>query len=131
MEVKVCKNCRRLFHYIHGPELCPNCSKLVINEKSEYINKTESEKNERASKLRPLVREEEEKLEKVKDFVMTHPRATLIQIADMFDILPSKLLDWVREDRLAFSDDSVYAWFTCEKCGKKIKSGRFCDFCKP
>ena len=29
MEVRVCKNCRRLFKYIYGPELCPECTKLI------------------------------------------------------------------------------------------------------
>jgi uncharacterized protein len=129
MEVRVCKNCRRLFRYIYGPELCPTCSKLVINEKNE--SDKESDKKERTSLLRSPVKEEEEKFEKVKDYIMTHPKATLLQIAQENDILPMKLLKWIREDRLAFSDESEHAWFTCEKCGKKIKSGRFCNMCKP
>lgn len=124
MEVKVCKNCKRLFHYIYGPELCPECSKTISMEKNEPV------KNEMSSILRPLVKEEEEKFEQVKDYIMAHPRASIVQISEANDIIPTKLLDWVREDRLAFSDESVQAWFTCEKCGAKIKSGRFCNRCK-
>jgi hypothetical protein len=93
--------------------------------------KEETAGKETTFKLRPLVREEEDKFEKVKDYILVHPRASIVQIAEANDMLPTKLLDWVREDRLAFSDESVHAWFTCEKCGAKIKSGRFCNRCKP
>ncbi len=125
MEVKVCKNCRRLFNYVYGPELCPDCSKIVSKENEISAGK------ETAFMLRPLGREEEDKFEKVKDYILAHPRASIVQIAEANDMLPTKLLDWVREDRLAFSDESANAWFTCEKCGAKIKSGRFCCRCKP
>ena len=36
---------------------------------------------------------------------------------------------WVREERLTFSDDSPIT-FACENCGKEIKTGRFCPDCK-
>lgn len=124
MEVRVCKNCKKLFKYVYGPELCPDCSKIVSKEKEEPVKK------EKISMLRPMVKEEEEKYEQVKDYILAHPKATIVQISDANDIIPTKLLDWVREDRLAFSDESVHAWFTCEKCGAKIKSGRLCNRCK-
>jgi uncharacterized protein len=125
MEVKVCKNCKKLFNYIYGPEICPNCSKAIEKEKED------PEKKESSSILRPMVKEEEEKYEQVKDYIIAHPKATIVQIAEANDVIPTKLLDWVREERLEFSDDSVHAWFTCEKCGAKIKSGRLCNICKP
>ena len=36
---------------------------------------------------------------------------------------------WVREERLAFADDSPVG-IACEKCGAMIRSGRFCEACK-
>ena len=36
---------------------------------------------------------------------------------------------WIREERLAFADDSPVG-IACEKCGRMIRSGRFCDSCK-
>ncbi|WFR57584.1 hypothetical protein QA584_00435 [Anaerocolumna sp. AGMB13025] len=124
MELRVCKNCRKLFKYIYGPELCPDCSKIVSKEKEEPVN------TEKKYLLRPVLREEEEKFEQIKDYILAHPKATIVEISEANDILPTKLLEWVREDRLAFSDDSADAWFTCQKCGAKIKSGRHCNNCK-
>ena len=45
------------------------------------------------------------------------------------DALSAMLAAWVREDRLAFSDDSPIG-IDCEACGCMIKSGRFCNMCK-
>ncbi len=40
-----------------------------------------------------------------------------------------KIRQWVREERLIFSADSAMG-IECEKCGKSIRTGRFCDDCK-
>lgn len=124
MEVKVCKNCRRLFKYIYGPELCPDCIHLV---KADHGQKNETKK----LALKPLVLDEEKKLEQVKDFIMANPKATVTKISEVNDVSAAKLFEWIREERLEFSDDSEYAWFKCAKCGTKIKSGVYCGRCKP
>lgn len=124
MEVKVCKNCRRLFKYIFGPELCQECSKLVVDAEEDTM------KQERIAKLKSVVQEDEEKFAQVRDYIMKHPGATIIQIADDNDITPMKLLEWVRQDRLEFTEGSEHAWFRCKKCGAKIKSGTLCNVCK-
>lgn len=124
MEVRVCKNCKRLFNYIFGPELCQDCIKIVPNEGKEQVSKGLN------ATLRPLVREDEKKYEQVKDYIMSYPKATIMQIAEANDITPTRLLEWIRDDRLEFSDDSKDAWFECSKCGTKIKSGRLCNKCK-
>ena len=38
-------------------------------------------------------------------------------------------LEWVREERLVFSEDSPLG-LECEGCGTIIKTGRFCEKCK-
>lgn len=154
MEVKVCKNCRRLFKHLFGPELCQDCTKLLTQEKLEQegeksIGNQESQpanqtkttlgnlnvKNYVPNKsmgtsIRTTVREELAKFEQVRDYIMTHPGATVAKIAEDNDIPPTKLFEWIKNDRLEFSDDSQYAWFHCEICGAKIKSGRLCNRCK-
>jgi hypothetical protein len=125
MEVKVCKNCRRLFNYIYGPELCSDCARLVTDSSSEVP------KVEKKNAFKSLFMEEEQKLDQVKDYVLNHPGATVVQIAEANEVSANQLLDWVREDRLEFSDDSEYAWFECATCGIKIKSGRYCFKCRP
>lgn len=124
MEVRVCKNCRRLFKYIYGPDLCPECAELVQMERNE-----QSDVKVRKA-INPLVHEEEAKYEQVRDYIMAHPKATVSQIAEANDIIPAKLFEWIRDERLEFSADSENAWFLCEKCGAKIKSGRLCNHCK-
>lgn len=124
MEVRVCKSCKRLFKYIYGPELCPECIKLTSQDETIKSN------SEKTVRLNSMVTEEEEKYEQVRDYILIHPKATIIQISEENGITPMKLLDWIREDRLEFSEDSKDAWFECVSCGAKIKSGRHCNRCK-
>lgn len=123
MEVKVCKNCRRLFNYIYGPQLCPDCSILYSENKNNKINESDYVMNSE-------IGNDEIKFVQVKDYIIANPKATVSQIAEANDIKPAILFEWIRNDRLEFSDDSAYAWFTCEKCGAKIRSGRLCNRCK-
>lgn len=123
MEVRVCKNCRRLFKYIYGPELCQECSKLISQDKEQIKQKLKPS-------LKPLVKEEEELFEQVKDYIIHNPKATVVHIAEFHKITPMKLLEWIRDERLEFSEDSTQAWFECSKCGTRIKSGRLCNRCK-
>lgn len=129
MEVKACRNCKRLFKYIYGSELCPDCIKLIPKEEKDIIKKNRLDK-EFTGKLNPIIREYEEKYGQVKDYIMANPKATIDQISEANNITPKMLLEWVRQDRLEFSKDSKDAWFECEKCGTKIKSGRLCNQCK-
>lgn len=124
MELKVCKNCRRLFQYIYGAELCQDCTKLLPKEDNGRNNKGLN------ATLKPMIREDEEKYNQVKDYIMAYPKATIIQISEENEITPMKLFEWIREDRLEFSEDSTMAWFECANCGAKIKSGRLCNRCK-
>ncbi len=144
MEVRVCKNCRRLFKYIYGPEICPECTELIKAENHTKRDKTggdlisdkrQSEHGKEESLqlpkgAKPHLKDEEIKFEQVKDFILTHPAATVAEISEANGISPIKLFDWIREERLEFSDDAEYAWFSCESCGTKIKSGRLCNRCK-
>ncbi len=125
MEVKACKNCRRLFQYVYGPELCPDCSKLITDKNTAAIS------NEKRSLLKPLLLEEEQKLDQIKQYILVNPRATVSRIAEVHEVSASKIFEWIREDRLEFSDASQDAWFTCAKCGIKIRSGVYCINCKP
>lgn len=125
MEVKVCKNCRRLFKYIYGPEVCPDCAGIMMETSSEAA------KAEKKLAMKKPFLEEESKLDQVKEYIVSHPRATVAQIAEANEVSANKLLDWVREERLEFSDDSEHAWFECAKCGIKIKSGIYCFRCRP
>ncbi len=125
MELKVCKNCRRLFQYIYGPEICPDCLKNLSHKEPDKPEEELSNTNVTKS-----INSELELFDKVKEYIITHRKATISDISLAMDVPPKRLFEWIREERLEFSDDSRDAWFTCESCGAKIKSGRLCNRCK-
>lgn len=100
MEVKNCRDCGRLFNYLGGQRLCPACKAAL-----------------------------EEKFTQVKSYIEEHRTAQLQQISDDNDVSIQQIKQWVREERLAFTDDSVVG-IECESCGVTIKTGRFCEACK-
>ncbi len=100
MEVRNCRNCRRLFNYVGGQQICPECKEKL--EKLFY---------------------------QVKEYIRENPHARLQEISDDNGVSQQQLQQWVREERLQFSSDSDIA-ISCEKCGTKIFTGRFCDACK-
>lgn len=100
MEVKNCRRCRKLFNYIGGMPICPTCEKEI-----------------------------EDKFQEVKQYLRENPRASLAQIAEENETSIQQLKQWVREERLLFTDDSPVA-LECEKCGAIIRTGRFCKNCK-
>ena len=100
MEVKACRSCKRLFNYVTGPVRCPACAEAL-----------------------------ERKFQKVKVYIWDHKTASLQEISEANDVSVSQLRQWVREERLCFSDDSPVG-LECEVCGTTIKTGRYCDKCK-
>ena len=100
MEVMNCKECKRLFNYISGPKLCPDCSKKL-----------------------------EEKFQQVKEYIRSHEYSSIAQVSEENDVSVNQLKQWVREERLIF-DSSKGITFECESCGATILTGRFCDKCK-
>lgn len=100
MDVRNCKGCGRLFNYISGPPLCPSCTRAL-----------------------------DEKFEQVKDYIYDHPRVDMQEVSEVFDVPIPQIKQWIREERLAFAEDSMIG-LECEKCGVTIRTGRFCKACK-
>lgn len=102
MEVRNCKNCGRLFNYIGGAykNLCPACIEAL-----------------------------EDKFQDVKKYVEENPRCSINELSEKMEVSVKQLEKWVREERLCFADDSPIG-LDCEKCGKLIKTGRFCEACR-
>lgn len=100
MDVRNCKGCSRLFNYIGGQQLCPECAKAL-----------------------------DLKFDEVRDYVYDHPRAGVQQVAEENDVTVAQIKRWIREERLAFSEDAQVG-LECEGCGKMIRTGRFCEICK-
>lgn len=100
MEVKNCKSCGRLFNYLTGPRLCGECKQKL-----------------------------EDKFMEVRDYIRDNPHASISQISEEMDVTTSQIHQWIREERLIFSEDSMVT-IQCENCGASIRTGRFCEKCK-
>lgn len=100
MEVRSCKMCKGLFNYLGGRPLCPKCIAAL-----------------------------EDKFQDVKQYVIDNPNASISEVAEENEVPISQIKQWIREERLSFSKDSVVG-IECESCGAMIKTGRFCDSCK-
>lgn len=100
MEVRTCKQCKRLFNYLGGPSICTGCK----------------------SKL-------EEKFVVVREYVRDHPHDGINEVAKANEVSTSQIRRWIREERLSFSEESGIG-IDCENCGTMIRSGRWCEACK-
>lgn len=100
MEVKNCRKCRKLFNYTSGPQICPVCRDAL-----------------------------ERKFMEVKDYIRENTGASVEEVMEACGVDKNQIAQWVREERLAFGDDSPVE-FACENCGASIKTGRFCEKCK-
>ena len=99
MEVMNCSRCKRLFNYVTGEKICPNCKKEI-----------------------------EEEFQMVKQYIKDHPGNDINKVSEECEVSVKQIKKWVREERLSFTDDSLVG-LTCERCGAMIHSGRFCALC--
>lgn len=100
MNVRNCRRCGRMFNHIGGEPVCPNCRE-----------------------------QEEAKFQEVKKYVQDHKQATMNEIIDNCGVDAKRIKQWIREERLFFTDDSPVK-INCESCGAQIATGRFCEKCK-
>ena len=100
MEVKVCRGCKKMFQYITGPVLCPKCKQL-----------------------------EEEQFLKVKDYLRENPGSTMYAVTQATGVSAALIEKFLKQGRLQVAENSPIA-LICERCGKKIPTGKFCNACK-
>lgn len=100
MNVRNCKKCGKMFNYITGDPICPECKEAL-----------------------------ELKFQEVKKFVQENKSALMQEICDTCEVDQKQVKQWVREERLQFADNSQIK-INCELCGTQIVTGRFCDRCK-
>jgi flagellar operon protein (TIGR03826 family) len=100
MDVRNCRNCGRLFNYLGGPNICESC-------------RSETEK----------------KFQDTKEYIRENPRASIQEISEANEVSTNQIRQWIREERLQFSDDSPIG-IECEICGATIKTGKYCEACK-
>ncbi len=100
MNLKNCKKCGKMFNYIAGMPICPQCRE---NAEAQF--------------------------QVVKKFVQENKQASIPEIVENCNVETKQIQQWIREERLFFADDSPVK-INCEICGTQISTGRFCDKCK-
>ena len=69
MDVRNCKGCGKLFNYMSGAQLCPECR----------------------AKL-------EKKFSSVKDYIDEHPQASISQVAEDMDVSVKQIKQWEKRN---------------------------------
>lgn len=100
MNVRNCRKCGRVFNYIIGQTLCLSCRDAL-----------------------------ESKYKEVKEYVQKNRGCGINEVAEECDVEPSQIRQWIREERLEFTEDSMIG-LACEICGSSIRTGRYCEKCK-
>ena len=65
----------------------------------------------------------------MKEYLRKNPKAPLNKIAEENEVTVKQIKQWVREERLTFTEESQIT-LECEGCGGKVLTGRFCDRCR-
>lgn len=63
----------------------------------------------------------------VRRYVRDHPRSTVIEVAEETGVDEEVILQYLRDGRLM--SNTFSSVINCERCGKSIRGGRYCDSC--
>ncbi len=99
-EIRNCPRCGKIFTYISRP-ICNSCLDMEENE-----------------------------FKVVKEYIYDNPGASISEVSAATEVSVEKIMRFLREERLEISSDNSNLMLECERCGRAIKSGRFCENCK-
>ncbi|MHB8063910.1 MAG: MerR family transcriptional regulator [Ruminiclostridium sp.] len=99
-DARNCRRCGRMYNYIGGPPICIDCKNA-----DEVIFK------------------------KVKEYLYEKPGSSLSQVSMDLEVSVEKIRMFLKEGRLEITEGSNII-LECERCGKAIRTGRFCDECQ-
>ena len=95
-----CRKCRRLFEYIAGEEICPECRKAM-----------------------------EGKFHEVKEYIYDHPGCKTDEVARECEVSELDIRSWIKEGRIEYSS-SKGSDIYCKYCWAPIATGEVCDACR-
>ncbi|SCY86939.1 TIGR03826 family flagellar region protein [Alkaliphilus peptidifermentans] len=72
--------------------------------------------------------DDEGDFKKVKDYLYDHPGASVKEVSEETEVTEKQILRYLRENRIEIREESNF-FLDCERCGKPIRSGRFCEIC--
>ncbi|OPJ56057.1 TIGR03826 family flagellar region protein [Alkalithermobacter paradoxus] len=100
MELINCRKCGRAFGSVNGEQYCSKCRD---DDHDDFI--------------------------KVRDYLYDNPGATVKEVSEETGVSEKKILKFLKEERIEIADEAN-AILSCERCGKSIKSGKYCQKCK-
>ncbi len=101
LDLRNCPNCGRLFAKKPGVDLCPVC-----------------------------IDDEEVDFQKVKNFLWDNPNSTIELVHEKTGVSRERIIKFIRDDRIIAEGLTLDYLLECERCGKPIPSGRFCQKCQ-
>lgn len=99
-DIRNCRRCGKIYNYIGGAPICPDCKQA-----------------------------DEDTFKRIKDYLYKNPGATLSQVALDCEVSVEKIKMFLREGRLEITEGANII-LECERCGKSIRTGRFCQECQ-
>ncbi|MBN2900092.1 MAG: MerR family transcriptional regulator [Clostridia bacterium] len=70
---------------------------------------------------------DEDDFKVVREYIYDNPNSTVHDVHEATEVSEEKILKFLRQGRLILKGEGV--GLECERCGKSINTGRFCDKC--
>lgn len=99
-DVRNCRRCNKIFNYLGGPPICFDCKQ-----------------------------QDEENFKRVKEYLYDNPKASLFEVSKELEISVQQIRAYLKEGRLEIIGAGGNMFLECERCGKSIATGRFCESC--
>jgi flagellar operon protein (TIGR03826 family) len=100
MTIRNCKKCGKIYQYDGTHKICMECR-----------------------------RKEEENFEKVKEYLRDNPKANINTVSEKTGVPKKEIIEFIKNDRLIAEDMEIDITIKCDRCGKEIKHGKYCDSC--
>lgn len=97
-----------------GFQYCKKCRKAYINGSSGYCLH--------------CIKEMDDSVKLIKEYLENHRGATVADISKNTEVSKKDIVFLLRDDRLVL-DSAEEGVITCDRCGKSIRSGRYCPEC--
>ncbi len=72
---------------------------------------------------------EEEDFEKVKEYLKDNPRSSINTVSEETGVEKKIIIEFIKNDRLIAEDLEIDVTIKCQRCGKEIKHGKYCESC--
>lgn len=99
MTVKNCVRCNRMFQSDGPGKLCARCLDT-----------------------------DEEDFKVVREYVYDNPNCSIPEVSESTGVAEEKILKFLRQGKLVLKDSTSMV-LDCERCGKSITSGKYCESC--